>query len=340
MLRRSDDQIECVRPLTSTCTRGHMHRPPHEVMHGTMGAMNSSAADRPGDARLDGALLDQWWDFADPAASAGRFRAALAELPVGSTAHAELRTQLARALALQRLEAQALAELDVVAAELDAAVAAAPDDAQVRARLELERGRVENSNGRSLKAIPHFLAAVEASRRADDGFLLVDAFHMLAIADGERSEEWTRAALSVTETTTDPRVRRWIGSLCNNFGWTLHDRGDFAGALTQFESARGAYYANGSAEQQRVADWAVGRALRSLERYDEALAIQQRLAAGESDGYVDEELAELLLALGRPVEARPHFARAAALLADDPWLDEPQRLARLRALGDEPGELR
>jgi hypothetical protein len=27
-------------------------------------------------------------------------------------------------------------------------------------------------------------------------------------------------------------------------------------------------------------------------------------------------------------------------MADDPWLDEPQRLARLRALGDERGELR
>ena len=49
----------------------------------------------------------------------------------------------------------------------------------------------------------------------------------------------------------------------------------------------------------------------------EALAEQQALAAeleaeGEVDGYVDEELAECLLALGRGDEARPYFSRAYA----------------------------
>ena len=282
------------------------------------------------DASLDGDLLDRWWDFADPAGSETRFRRQLAQLPQGSTAHAELRTQIARALGLQQREAEALAELAAVAAD-------GPGGPQVTARLELEHGRVDNSNGRAAQAIPHFQAALAAAEAAEDDFLLVDALHMLAIADAVRSDDWTRAALAVTVTTIDPRAQRWTGSLRNNFGWTLHDRGDFQGALEQFELARETYRANGSVEQQRIADWAVGRALRSLGRYHEALLIQTELLAGPSDGYVEEEVAELLLATGQDDAARPHFTRAAALLADDPWLDEPERLIRLRELGRTSG---
>jgi hypothetical protein len=63
------------------------------------------------------------------------------------------------------------------------------------------------------------------------------------------------------------------------------------------------------------------------------------LAATDSeDGYVDEELAECLLALNRATEAQPHFLRAAELLSRDAWLaeHEPERLSRLRLLGGKP----
>jgi Flp pilus assembly protein TadD len=66
------------------------------------------------------------------------------------------------------------------------------------------------------------------------------------------------------------------------------------------------------------------------------LALQRSLLATiREDGYVSEELGELLLALGRGDEARPHFRRAADLLSQDAWLAErePERLARLRQLG-------
>jgi hypothetical protein len=58
----------------------------------------------------------------------------------------------------------------------------------------------------------------------------------------------------------------------------------------------------------------VARCLRSLGRLDDALAIQTELAAGPSDGYVDQELAELLQALGRPQQAAAHRAAAARKL--------------------------
>lgn len=276
--------------------------------------------------RLDGTLLDGLWDFDDPAASVTAFRRALADFDPGSTAHAELRTQLARALGLQHREQEALTELSAVES-------ARPATAQVMARLELERGRIDNSNGRPTAAVPHFEAAAAAARSAGDDFLLVDALHMLAIADAQGSENWTRQALAVAEASADPRVRRWLGTLHNNHGWALHDRGDAAGALAQFEAALAAQRRHGDAERVRIAEWAVARALRSLGRFADALVIQRRLAHGPSDGYVFEELGELLLATGAPAAAAPYFAAAAEVLAGDPWFDEPDRLARLVELG-------
>jgi tetratricopeptide (TPR) repeat protein len=85
----------------------------------------------------------------------------------------------------------------------------------------------------------------------------------------------------------------------------------------------------------------VARCLRSLGRFDEALAIQRALekewaAAGSADGYVFEELAELLEATGGGDEAKPYFRRAAEELGKDAWLakNEPQRLVRLREKGN------
>jgi len=49
-------------------------------------------------------------------------------------------------------------------------------------------------------------------------------------------------------------------------------------------------------------------------------------------------MCECLLALGYKEEAQPHFQRAAEMLARNPWLveREPQRLERLRQLGEAP----
>ncbi|MBI4926955.1 MAG: hypothetical protein HY835_04260, partial [Anaerolineae bacterium] len=86
----------------------------------------------------------------------------------------------------------------------------------------------------------------------------------------------------------------------------------------------------------RIARWCVARTLRSLNRLEEALQIQQELLAENTeDGYISEELGELYLALGKPEEARPHFAQAYSLLSKDDWLvkNEAQRLERIRSLG-------
>ena len=84
----------------------------------------------------------------------------------------------------------------------------------------------------------------------------------------------------------------------------------------------------------------MARTLRSLNRLDEALAIQRQNAAqiqreGGSDGYIEEELGEILLAQGHTQAAKAHFARAYEQLSLDDWLveHEPERLERLSQLG-------
>ena len=285
--------------------------------------------------------IAELWDFDRPDVSEERFRAALGAA-TGSDALV-LRTQLARALGLQRRFDEAAAELDAV-----------PDngDPLVRTYRELERGRVLNSGGDPDGARAHFLTALAEAEAAGLDHLAADAAHMMAIVEpGEAQLPWAERALAIAEASADPRARRWIGSVSHNLGWTLHGLGRHEEALAvwrraltfreeQFreEQSREEQFReeHGDAGALHIAQWTVARGLRSLGRYEEALAIQRDLAGRvDSDGYVREELGELLLALGRPDEARPHFAAAYAMLSQDEWLaaDEPDRLARLAALG-------
>jgi tetratricopeptide (TPR) repeat protein len=296
------------------------------------------STDKPStDDRLDPELLDRLWDFDDPVASEARFRQALDASVAGSTRKAELTTQLARAVGLQGKFDDATALLDAVdITDTDTAANRPTVDAVVRIRLSLERGRLLNSAGDPAAATEHFRDAWVLAVDSGEDFLAIDAAHMLAIADRERADEWTALALRAVTRSADPRTRRWAGSLHNNAGWSRHDAGDYAAALEEFNAALTAYSANGTVEQVRVARWAVARALRSLARFDEALEIQLRLSEhGPADGYVEEELAELMLATGRPDDAHQHARSAVELLGADAWFAEyePGRLERLRRLG-------
>jgi tetratricopeptide (TPR) repeat protein len=238
---------------------------------------------------------------------------------------------VARALGLQGRFDEADALLDTIATD----PAGAPAHPVVGVRRDLERGRLRNSAGDPAAARPLFRSALRQAEESGLDFLAADAAHMLAIADPDGAERWTRRGLAVVQRSDDPRCARWAGSLHNNLGWSRHDAGDHAAALAEFQAALAAYRAGGTDEQVRVARWTVARCLRSLGRLDEALAIQTELASGPSDGYVDEEIGELLLALGRGGDAVPHFAAAARRLGADGWLaeHEPGRIERLRRLG-------
>jgi tetratricopeptide (TPR) repeat protein len=281
--------------------------------------------------------FDSKWNYDRPDSTEAAFRALLpAARDSGNRDYlAQLLTQIARAQGLQM-------RFDEAAKTLDEAESLLKDDMKVaRVRLLLERGRVLNSSKRREESKPFFREAWDLAREARaDGFA-VDAAHMLGIVEpGEASVEWNRTAIAYAEKSPDPKARSWLGSLCNNLGWTYHGQGEYETALDLFRKALAAREAEGKPSPIRIANWCIARTLRSLERTQEALAIQERLLAelsaeGSTDGYAHEEMAECLLALGRDAEAKPHFAAAYRALSRDEWQkrDEPERLERLRRLG-------
>jgi tetratricopeptide (TPR) repeat protein len=276
------------------------------------------------------------WDFGNAAASEARFRTLLERVGGDPESAAVVRTQIARTQGLQRRFDEAHATLD----EVEGAPAAR--GARVAVRLALERGRLLKTAGDPARSRPYFAAAWERAQAAGEEALAADAAHMLGNVEPLPADQvtWNERALALAESSSDPLARRWSGPVLNNLGWTLHRMGRLAEALAVFERALAAHTEVGSPVRVRVARWCVARALRSVGRLDEALAAQRALeadcaAADAPDGFVFEEIAECLLALGRGEEARPWFARAHEELALDAPLaaSEPERLARLRELG-------
>lgn len=281
--------------------------------------------------------FDDDWDYADAAASEARFRERLSAPPATAPEYrAELLSQLARAQGLQRHFDAARETLQ------EAERLLSPKMRRARARTELERGRVLRSSGNPDAARGHFESALTLSRAAESAYHAVDAAHMLALVAASPREalDWNRKALEMAFASPDPRTRRWQASLYNNIGWAHYDAGDYGAALDAFERSRMAYAQQGRTNEERSARWAIAHVFRKQDRTGEALERQRTLAdelaaAGKRDGYVFEEIAECLLALGRPQEAAPYFRRAYDELSRDPNLaaTERRRLDRLKRLG-------
>jgi tetratricopeptide (TPR) repeat protein len=227
------------------------------------------------------------WDFDDPTASGARFLDA-AQGAVEPDRTVWL-TQHARALGLAERYDEATEVLDGLTS----------DDAEAATYLDLERGRVRNSSGRADEARPLFEAAARRAEDAGLDALHIDALHMVAIvAPPEEQHAINARALDVARASSDQRARDWDASLLNNIGMTHADAGDFEQALATFEEALAARERIGDAATIRVARWMIAWSLRNLGRRDEAremqLALKQELdAIGETDEYVDEELALL-----------------------------------------------
>jgi tetratricopeptide (TPR) repeat protein len=283
--------------------------------------------------------FSKMWDFQDPAATEQKFREILplAEESGDASYHLQLLTQIARALGLQRKFDEAHAVLDGVESKMT------EDLPVVKIRYLLERGRTLNSFGKPEESKPLTVEAWELASKNGEDFYAVDAAHMMAImVPTEEQLDWNLKAMAVAESSKSERARGWLGSLYNNIGWTFHDQGEFEKALESFRKGYDFRKERGQLREMRIAKWTMARALRSLNRHEEALALQQELLkeweeAGEEDGFVYEEIGECLLAMNRNEESKPHFRRAHELLSKMDWLaeGEPERLARIKELGSD-----
>ena len=272
------------------------------------------------------------WHFADLDGSERRFRQALEDEP-SLAGRAEILTQLARVEGL-RGDFEAGERL-VQEAEAQAAGELLP-----RVRVDLERGRLYRSSGDRERALPLFESAYALALEADDGFLAGDAAHMAALAAPDRDGyvKWTERGIALSESSEDARY--WLGPLLNNLGWEHYEAGEYTEALAAFERALAAREEDpGSPEPIALARYAVGKALRALDRSDEAVPLVEQAVAwaeseGAPDGWYHEELALEYAALGRASEAAEQARLALPLLreADPDFLEDGERATALRSL--------
>jgi len=264
--------------------------------------------------------LNTLWDFGNPALSEQRFRQALAQAQ-GDEALI-LHTQIARSHGLRK-------DFDAarrVLRQIEPAMVSA--GAEARMRYHLESGRTHASAAHDPESLTpaakaqaghHFEAALGIARGARLDALAIDAIHMFAFIDTAPADQlkWGQAALEVVLSSTQDSARRWEASVRNNIGVALGQLQRHEEALGQYQQALAIRERGTNAQATRVAHWMVARTLRSLQRHDEALAIQLRLerefdAAGQPDPYVFEELEALYRARGDADKAEHYNARRAA----------------------------
>ncbi len=281
--------------------------------------------------------IDSLWDYSNPSATATKFKALIPQVKeLDASYHSELLTQIARTQSLQMEFDAAHTTLDAVKNMLE------PDMTIPTIRYNLERGRTYNSDNKKEKAIDQFNTAYQLSIKNKEDFYAVDAAHMLAIAEQPENQlKWNLIALELSEKSIDTKAKKWIGSLYNNIGWTYHDAEKYEEALKYFEKALVFRKEQKEPSRAFVAEWMVARAYRSLNRIDEAIIVQKKLAAQmeegkfELDGYVYEELGECYLLKNDKSESQRYFKLAYGLLSKDKWLvtNESERLNRIKELG-------
>jgi tetratricopeptide (TPR) repeat protein len=274
------------------------------------------------------------WSFDDLDASEARFRALLGGEPDASR-RGEVLTQLARVEGLR-------GRFDAADGLLDEAAACDGASGRLRARIALERGRVRRSCGDQAAALPLFEQALSVAEAADEPFIAVDAIHMVALVVPDHAGRiaWTRRGIEQASASSDDAVRYWLGPLSNNLGWEHSGAGEHEAALAAFEAALTAYSTgSGRPDQVAVARYALGRALRLVDRSAEALPLLEQAdawaeASGTPDGWFCEELALEHDALGNGEAACQPARRALELLpaADPSFAADEERRARLARL--------
>jgi tetratricopeptide (TPR) repeat protein len=158
----------------------------------------------------------------------------------------------------------------------------------------------------------------------------------------EKQLEWSLKALKITEETSDTNCKGWLGPLYNNIGWTYFDNKDYTKALSFFQKGLDWRTETSDKKGARIAKWTVGRSLRSLDKFDQALKLQNEILTEikendlPEDGYVYEELGELYLIKGNIELAKKNFKLAYLELSKDNWLvnNDKARLNRLKEFGN------
>jgi len=281
---------------------------------------------------------------------------------------AQIRTQLALTLALQQKFAEAHRSLDEAESlansvgDTEPAADSFDSDATpifppatiTHTRIALERGRVFHQAGDLKQAQIYFERAQQLGQKCSASFYVVDALHMLAIVSASHDEklQWNEQALQFAEADPSERSRRWLGTLWNNKGQWLFECQLYAESLAAYERTLEHRLAENYLPNIRFAQWTLARGYRLLNRFQEAIDVQQTLhrtyekmqANGAYDfpeplfpmfyGTVKEELALNYLSLNERGLAKSYAQASLELLKAAPMVEqyEPHRLEKLRSI--------
>ncbi|MEI8134425.1 MAG: hypothetical protein WCH46_05005 [bacterium] len=272
------------------------------------------------------------WNYNDPIETETKFRELL-PLAVSSgdhSYHAQLLTQIARTFSLRSQFAEAHTLLEGVRDMLS-------DDMKLaRVRYLLELGRTFNSSNQQNLAMPIFIEASELASTIGEESLAIDAIHMIAIAERDpiKQVEWNLKGIEMA--VASEKARAWLRALYNNIGESFLVLKDYVNALEHFRKLE-AYEIERKGSADIFIKKDIAKCLRFLGNPENAADLMQNtldelLSKTEDDGYIREELAEDLFALGKSDEAKIHFKRAFELLSIDGWYKTNGNLSRLEEL--------
>jgi tetratricopeptide (TPR) repeat protein len=205
----------------------------------------------------------------------------------------------------------------------------------------IEKGRQYIIDRTPSQARIVFVEAWNLARESGEDHYLVDVAQQMAIIEPQKTQqEWIRKAIDVAESSSQEKARQQLGNLYTSLAWKLFDLRQFEKALSTFETSLTYLREQNAVRDIFVVRWSMGKVLRAMNRFEEALKIQQTLLSeigigGAPDGRVFEELAECLQALHKEKEAEPYFALAYLELSSNEWIadNQPVKLKRLKDLG-------
>ncbi len=283
--------------------------------------------------------FDSLWNYGDPLATEAKFRELLvqAELHANRDYHAQLLTQIARTYSLRAEFSGAHQLLDTV----EAMIEAQPKQMKLaHVRYLLERGRTYNSAGETIYAAALFERAYHEAMALKEMNYAIDALHMIAIAEGdaEKQVQWNLKGIDLA--LSNPGASGWLNALYNNIGESYAALGEYTIAAEYFDKLIALQTAKGRApDRYTIKDKARMLRLGGEPHASHAIIaplFEGMIATNNDDGWIREELAEALHAIGKTDEAKQHFMKALELLENDEYCKqhETAKLARLKKMAE------
>lgn len=295
--------------------------------------------------RLDD--VDSLWNPQDPAGSELAFRALLPEArQLAGAERAQLILLLSwigRAEALQRKFAEARRSLDEAGKLLEEP--GAQYAVAVRIGWLIGRGHLHILEKTPSQARAFFSEAWSLATESGEDYFAVEIAQLMAVSEPAKSQrEWISRAIQIAEKSQLPKTKACLCALYSSLGWKHFEMRQFENSLESFKTALESAKSVGSELEAFTAQWSIGKVLRAMSRFEEALAIQKKLVdglgiGGRKNGRLYEEMAECLHALKRVDEAQMYFELAYRELSSDEWIsdNQPVQLKRMKDLGKVKG---